>query len=239
MYISETYSTNSLMKQLLARGEWPEGEEILYTDYQTAGRGQVGNTWESEEGKNILLSVLLRRPSIKIEEQFVLSEVFPLAVVEAVESIVGEIGLRIKWPNDIYYGNNKLAGILIENTLSEGQIENAILGIGLDVNQTEWHSDAPNPISLRQITGREWDRQTLIDAIVSRLKKRLEKWNREDLKQAYMLRLFRRDEYANYADSNGMFKAAIRDIDEFGQLVLEDEKGIRRTYGFKEIKYIL
>lgn len=245
MFIRETYSTNSLLKAFIAE-EFTTASELLHeplpylrTDYQTAGRGQVGNTWESERGKNILMSVLLREPAIAVEQQFVLSEVFPLAVVEGVEQVTGAIGLTIKWPNDIYAGDKKLAGILIENTLAEGKIAWSILGLGLNVNQTVWQGSAPNPVSLRVLTGREWDVDELTQAILQRLKERMETIDPAALRRDYEARLYRREGWHRYRDEQGELEARIADIDDYGRLVLELRSGEKRTYHFKEVAYIL
>lgn len=243
MHIKETYSTNTLLKEALASPmKWTElmREPLphIRTDYQTAGRGQMGNSWESERGKNILLSILIQKPDIRVEEQFVLSMLFPLAVIEAVEQMTGLKGLKIKWSNDIYFEESKLAGILIENSLNAGLIQSAILGIGLNVNQTEWHSDAPNPISLKQITGRDWDVQLLTDSILNNLSQRLRNIDKIELKQSYLQHLLRYGEWKRFADFNGEFEAQIVDVDSFGRLVLNDRNGKTRVYNFKEIKYL-
>ena len=152
MKINETHSTNSLLKELLAKGEWPEGEGFLYAGYQTAGRGQTGNSWESEADKNLYF--------------------LNIAVGVAIYRTVGELGiseLGIKWPNDIYWQDKKLAGILLENAIIGNEIKYAIAGIGLNVNQTEFHSDAPNPISLKQITGRDYDIDSLMNALLEQV----------------------------------------------------------------------
>lgn len=239
MFISETYSTNTLLKQRVAAGEQIPDLSFIRTDYQTAGRGQAGNSWESERGKNILMSILLKEPAIPAEKQFLLSELFPLAVIEAVEAIGGPLDIKVKWPNDIYVGNRKLAGILIENSLSSGRIDYAILGIGLNVNQTEWVSDAPNPVSLKMLTGHEWDVEKLTDSIMDRLRDRLEHVDDHLLHEQYMARLFRREGYHPYRNKEGDFWARIADVDAFGRLILEMQNGEKRTYLLKQVQYLL
>lgn len=239
MFISETYSTNTLLKQRVAAGEQIPDLSFIRTDYQTAGRGQAGNTWESERGKNILMSILLNKPAIPAEKQFLLSELFPLAVIEAVEAMGGPLDMEVKWPNDIYVGNRKLAGILIENSLSSGRIDYAILGIGLNVNQTEWVSDAPNPVSLKMLTGREWDVEKLTDSIMDRLRDRLEHVDDKILHEQYMARLFRREGYHPYRNKEGDFWARIADVDAFGRLILEMQNGEKRTCLLKQVQYLL
>ena len=150
MYISSTNSTNTLLKELLAKGEWKDNERFIRAGYQTAGRGQTGNGWESEEGKNLLCSVLVESRKIKDKRPFYLNMAVSVAVHRVIKSFVFERSglcslseaLSIKWPNDIYWQDKKIAGILIENAIIGNELKYSIAGIGLNVNQTEFKSDA-------------------------------------------------------------------------------------------------
>ena len=240
MYIARTYSTNSLMREMIAKGEWPENERYLYAGFQTAGRGQAGNGWESEEGKNLLCSVML--PPRK--------NLFELncAVSVAVQRLLGE-DFTIKWPNDIYWKNRKVAGILIENAIIGNEVKYSIAGIGLNVNQTEWRSDAPNPISLKQITGQHYDIHALMPLLYAGIEKALH----EDVREEYKAHLYRREGYWPFVerevtneptmnakhDANGIFRAKIEDILPTGQIVLRDDKEQQRIYHFKQIRYVV
>ena len=226
MYIKSTNSTNSLMKELLAKGEWPEGEYFVYAGYQTAGRGQTGNSWESEADKNLLCSILL--PPDK--DLYFLN----IAVGVAILRVIGE-DFTIKWPNDIYWKDKKIAGILVENAILGNEVKYSIAGIGLNVNQTEFVSDAPNPISLKQITGKEYD----IDALMQEVYAKVQETLNEDVWEEYKNHLYRRDGFWKYEDQNGIFEARIIDVLPTGEIVLCDRNGQNRTYGFKQIKYIL
>jgi len=226
MYIKSTNSTNSLMKEMLAKGEWPEGEYFVYAGYQTAGRGQTGNSWESEADKNLLCSILL--PPDK--DLYFLN----IAVGVAILRVIGE-DFTIKWPNDIYYGDKKVAGILVENAILGNEVKYSIAGIGLNVNQTTFVSDAPNPISLKQITGQEYD----IDALMQKVYAMVQETLNEDVWEEYKNHLYRRDGFWKYEDQNGIFEARIIDVLPTGEIVLCDRNGQNRTYGFKQIKYIL
>lgn len=226
MYIKSTNSTNSLMKEMLAKGEWPEGEYFVYAGYQTAGRGQTGNSWESEADKNLLCSILL--PPDK--DLYFLN----IAVGVAILRVIGE-DFTIKWPNDIYYGDKKVAGILVENAILGNEVKYSIAGIGLNVNQTTFVSDAPNPISLKQITGKEYD----IDALIQKVYAKVQETLNEDVWEEYKNHLYRRDGFWKYEDKNGIFEARIIDVLPTGEIVLCDRNGQNRTYGFKQIKYIL
>lgn len=229
MYISSTNSTNSLVKEMLAKGEWPHTERYLYAGYQTAGRGQTGNGWESEANKNVLCSILL--PPNK--NLYFLN----IAVSVAIIRLLGG-QYTIKWPNDIYYNDKKLAGILLENAIVGSEIKYSIAGIGLNVNQTEFVSDAPNPVSLKQITGKEYNidqwMKDLFEAINSVLNE-----PEELVWSEYKTHLYRREGYWPFEDQKGRFEAHIEDVLPTGEIVLRDKNGQIHQYGFKQIKYIL
>lgn len=226
MYIKSTNSTNTLLKEMLAKGEWPENERFLYAGYQTAGRGQTGNGWESEACKNLLCSILL--PPTK--NLYFLN----IAVSVALLRVIGE-DFTIKWPNDIYWNDKKLAGILLENAIVGSEVKYSIAGIGLNVNQTVFVSDAPNPVSLKQITGQEHD----IDKLMERLMVEIDQVLNEDVWPYYKAHLYRREGYWPYEDANGRFEARIEDVLPTGEIVLKDPEGKERIYHFKQIRYIL
>lgn len=223
MYIKTTHSTNTLLKELIAKGQEPT---FIYAGYQTAGRGQTGNSWESEEGKNLLCSILL--PPDK--NLYFLN----IAVGVAILRLLGE-DFTIKWPNDIYYGDKKVAGILVENAIIGNEVKYSIAGIGLNVNQTAFRSNAPNPVSLKQITGKEYD----IDALMQRLYEAIQAVLKEDVWSEYKDHLYRREGFWPFEDKNGVFEARIEDVLPTGEIVLCDKSGQTRQYGFKQIKYII
>ena len=229
MYISSTNSTNSLAKEMLAKGEWPQGEHFLYAGYQTAGRGQTGNSWESEEGKNLLCSILL--PPNK--NLYFLNIAVSVAVIRLLDE-----QLTIKWPNDIYWKDKKLAGILLENAIIGNEVKYAIAGIGLNVNQTKFVSNAPNPVSLKQITGKEYDIDKLMKDLFEAVNTVLNE-PEEVIWSEYKSHLYRREGYWRFEDKNGVFEAHIEDVLPTGEIVLSDKNGQVHQYGFKQIKYIL
>ena len=226
MYIKSTNSTNTLLKELLAKGEWSEGERFIRAGYQTAGRGQTGNGWESEAVKNLLCSILLP-PTNNLY-------FLKIAVSVALLRVIGE-DFTIKWPNDIYYGDKKLAGILLENAIVGSEVKYSIAGIGLNVNQTVFVSDAPNPVSLKQITGKEHD----IDKLMERLMEEIDQVLNEDVWPYYKAHLYRRKGFWPYEDANGRFEARIEDVLPTGEIVLRDKQGNQRKYHFKQVRYIL
>ena len=247
MYISTTYSTNTLLKELLAKGEWPEGERYLYTGFQTAGRGQAGNGWESEEGKNLLCSVLVESRKSKVERPFYLN----VLVSVAVQRLLGE-GFTIKWPNDIYWGDKKVAGILIENAILGNEVKYSIAGIGLNVNQTTFLSSAPNPISLKQISGKETDIDALMQALMAQIEA-LEAMDEAQVWAYYREHLYRREGFWPFVErevstaptmnadrkTEGVFLAKIENVRTNGEIELRDQAGNLRTYHFKQVRYVL
>ena len=228
MYISSTNSTNTLMRELLAKGEWPEEEQFLYAGYQTAGRGQTGNGWESEPDKNLICSILLPNKNLYF---------LNIAVSVAIIRLIGE-PFTIKWPNDIYYRDKKLAGILLENAIVGSIVKYSIAGVGLNVNQTKFTSDAPNPVSLKQITGKTYDIDQLMKDLFEEVKAVLNE-PEERIWSNYKDHLYRREGWYTYEDQNGRFEARIIDVLPTGEIVLKDKQGNERIYHFKQIRYVL
>lgn len=235
-------STNSTLAAM-ARTE-PHGT-VVTVDNQTAGRGQRGNTWESEPGKNITMSMLLKPQHIEASDQFVISEAVSMALVDLLNEHITNHDIAVKWPNDIYVDNKKICGILIENSVCAGRIEHSIAGIGLNINQMHFISDAPNPISMIHFSGREHD----VDEILAQLSQKLLDYcdrydapsGREDLHALYIKHLWRRDGFFPYIDatSGEAFEACITDVETNGLLHLTDIFGHERIYAFKEVVAVL
>ena len=223
MYIASTNSTNTLLKELIAKGQEPR---FIYAGYQTAGRGQTGNSWESEANKNLLCSILLP-PDKNVH-------FLNIAVGVALLQVIGE-DFTIKWPNDIYWKDKKVAGILVENAIVGSEVKYSIAGIGLNVNQTEYVSDAPNPISLKQIYGTDFDIDELMQKLYAEAQRTLE----EDVWAEYKAHLYRREGYWPYEDKNGIFEACIEDVLPTGEIVLRDKNNKKRIYHFKQVRYVL
>lgn len=240
--IEETDSTNRFLH------DYPQVKDVLMTvavaDYQTAGRGQGTNCWESEAGKNLTFSIKVFPLGLRASRQFVMLEAEALAVAEALSAYTD--GITIKWPNDIYWREKKICGILIENDLNGSQIARSISGIGLNINQTRFVSDAPNPISLRQITGQEHDRLAILEEVMQRMMTAFRQAETEDyesysetIANRYQRVLFRREGYHSYVDAQGCFMARLLRVESDGRFVLEDEQGAVREYLFKEVQYLL
>ena len=236
-------STNTYLRELKG-GDPAYDYEVAVADFQTAGRGQKGNTWESEQGKNLLFSILAHPRNIKVRDQFYLSEAIALAVSDAVIAVIGPEfagGVSVKWSNDVYWKDFKMAGILIENTLQGDCILDTVAGVGLDVNQEVFLSDAPNPISLKNITGRNFDRDALLTDIVERFIGYMERaeQDRADVDRMYRERLYRREGYHPFRDAAGEFEACIEGIRPDGCLMLLTSGGEHRVYEFKQVQFIL
>ena len=250
MYISSTDSTNTLMKELLAKGEWREGERFLYTAFQTAGRGQAGNGWESEEGKNLLCSILLP-PRANLFELNVITSVAVHRMINCQLSIVNS-QLTIKWPNDIYYGDKKIAGILVENAILGSEVTYSIAGIGLNVNQTTFLSSAPNPVSLKLISGKETDIDALMQALMAQIEA-LEATDEAQVWAYYRDHLYRREGFWPFVErevstaptmnaekgAEGIFLAKIENVRTNGEIELRDQAGNLRIYHFKQVRYVI
>ena len=239
--VNQTASTNTYLSRLAAT---LPGGTVIYTPSQTAGRGQKGNSWESEDGKNLTFSLLLKRPPVKARDQFYLSEAAALAVVEALTATAGD-GFTVKWPNDVYWQDKKVCGMLIENSLNGSDIAHSIVGIGINVNQERFLSDAPNPVSLINITGREHDLEALLRQVCTRIEELVESLSddsaRIDLHNRYMAALYRNDgkEYPFEDASGHRFMASIAGISPDGTLTLRHENGTLHSYLFKEVKHII
>ena len=228
IHIEETDSTNRWLK---AHGE---GTMVVVADYQTAGKGCGTNSWESERGKNLTFSMLIHPTDIPASQQFRITEVVSVALCEVLEQYIGDVS--IKWPNDIYMGDKKICGVLIENRLQGNVIVDSIIGIGLNVNQTEFVSDAPNPVSLRQLLGREIDREALLHDFLETLETVS---SSETTYSAYRNKLFRLGKQAVFSDETGRFEGTILDVETDGRLLIKDLAGQERRYAFKEVQFVI
>jgi BirA family biotin operon repressor/biotin-[acetyl-CoA-carboxylase] ligase len=231
-----TLSTNSHLRELLKQRRLNECSVVI-THSQTQGKGQPGNTWESEPGKNLTFSMVLYPTQIKASQQFILSKCISVAIAEVLSAILPRV--TIKWPNDLYCGNKKIGGILIENTLQGTIIEQCIAGIGLNVNQEVFHSDAPNPISIKGITGHETDLLELFKEIFESLLTHYEKISLPgNLHDRYLQYLYRREGWFSYRDVHGPFEACFESIEPAGHLILRRRNGSLSRYAFKEVAFI-
>lgn len=235
-------STNDYLSALCKQGKANEFYTVL-AEEQTSGKGQRGNKWESEPGKNLTLSLVLYPTTLEANKQFDLSMLVAVSIVDALTDYTE--GFSIKWPNDIYWKDQKICGILIENELEGKYMSQSIIGIGLNINQEHFHSSAPNPVSLYQIIGKEINREEIfgkiIHAILSGYKalENAQHETSEALHRLYMEFLYRKNGFHPYRDKEGDFLAEIYDIGRDGCLYLKDTQNVVRKYAFKEIVYVL
>ena len=235
--LEEIDSTNRYLKNYREEGD--EEMIVAVADYQAAGKGQGTHTWESEKGKNLLFSIKVYPHWIPVRRQFVLSMAGALAVKDALDSYVENITL--KWPNDVYWNDKKISGTLIENTIGSKGIKSCVFGIGLNVNQLVFHSDAPNPVSLAQILGHEVDRDEVLKKILDGFEKYYELLRRADYMDVsgiYHLSLYRRKGFHPYRDADGEFEGALVEVEDDGHLILHDRQGRIRSYAFGEISIV-
>ncbi len=236
-FVKQTGSTNNDMKARTDIATLPN-LFTLCTFCQTAGRGQQGNKWESEPDKNISFTTIIRYPEISAPALWIVSEICAIAVAQTLSDSYN-INAQVKWPNDIYVGDKKICGILIENVILGEQVVCSLAGIGLNINQTIFRSDAPNPVSMKQLTGIEYDKEEVLKLILANIKKLLTIAPAE-LKKQYMLLLYRHEEVWKWrrVQNNQTFDAEIVDIDTFGRLILKKQDGQTETFAFKQIQYI-
>ena len=223
--------------------------QLVTTDYQTHGHGQVNTVWESARGENLLFSFLFRPEHIAAAEQFFLSEIACLAVAHTLDAYTE--GISVKWPNDVYHHDRKICGMLLRHTLSGAQISATLVGIGLNLNQKQFVGDAPNPVSLRQIIGRPVDREEVLCRFAHHFDRLLRAVTppdpderlaqRQRLHHEYLRRLYHRDGAHDYVDtaSGETFSAHIIDVAPTGQLTLRTTDDRLRHYYFKEVRFVV
>ncbi len=238
-YFKEIDSTNRYAEDLVNNNRIDDGSVVL-TDFQTQGRGVEQNIWESENKKNLLLSIILYPVFLAPEKQFALNKVISLAVCETVKEFVNQNHVTIKWPNDIYVGRKKIAGILSKNMISGNYIQSSIIGVGLNVNQMVFGADIPNPVSLKMITGKSFTRTKV-------LKKLLERFNHfynllverktKIIDKKYLAKLMNYNSEALYRSGDSVFAAKITGVSKFGQLQM-DSGGKNLQFEMKEIEFL-
>lgn len=213
---------------------------VVVAGYQNAGRGQGQNKWESERDKNLLFSVKTPISDIPANRQFLLSMAGALAVKDVLDCYSD--GFTLKWPNDIYWHDSKISGTIIDTSISGKVISQCIYGVGINVNQRIFMSDAPNPVSLYNVIGRETNLNHILDKFLLQLQHRLDALadgRYDDISREYLTCLYRRSGYYEYEDCKGRFSAEIKDILHNGHLLLHDSDGNDRDYELKEVKFII
>lgn len=220
-----------------------QGDEplvVVTAQHQTDGRGQGGNHWEDSRGQNLLFSIRVQPTQVPIDHQFVIAMADALALHQALSHYAD--GFALKWPNDIYWHDRKLSGTLIETAINHGRMARMILGTGINVNQQRFLSDAPNPVSLSQITGRKENVDQLLQRVLQAFEtcyRRVLEADYEGIAAHYHAALYRCEGLYPYRDAQGEFMARIEHVGFDGRLHLRDIHGKPRCYAFKEVEFIL
>jgi BirA family transcriptional regulator, biotin operon repressor / biotin---[acetyl-CoA-carboxylase] ligase len=230
-------STNNYAASQLLTKRLQEGI-VFVADSQVDGRGQASNTWESEPDKNLTFSILLYPDFLEIGWQFELSKAISLGVADFLKEKTDQVS--IKWPNDIYIGKGKVAGILIENSIKTNKISSCIVGIGLNVNQRVFTSNAPNPVSLSLVTQKVYDLEESLSDLCPKIDERYQQLRSRKLGQIdedYTQMLYQRGRWSPYSDENGEFEGRILGVDQIGRLMIETRAGKINKYHFKEVVF--
>ena len=237
--LQEVDSTNNYANRLIATDSAVEGAVVL-AHYQINGKGLAENYWHSEAGKNILASFILFPSFLPAEKQFYLSKITSLALLNYLQNEIGKAS--IKWPNDLYVHDKKIAGILIENSVKGNNLSSAVLGMGININQIHFPDELPNPVSIKQITGLTYNITEQLQKLTKHLfnwYEKLKSYQLKEIDEAYFNNLYGLNNWCWYKKNDHAFKARISGINDFGHLVLEDESGNLNAYQFKEIELVL
>lgn len=241
MFTEEIDSTNQWMQSRIKAGE-SISNLVLCADYQTSGKGLGENHWHSEKGKNLLFSLGLDAGFIAASAQFLITQIIALAVVDELSVLTQEKDFRIKWPNDIFYQEKKLGGVLISNTIRNGQLDESVIGVGLNVNQANFPEWIPRPVSLRQIVDKEFDLQEILKGILKCFSHWVDQAKSMEgigiINNEYHQNLFRTGEWHLYEINGEIAELRIKGIGEFGMLVMETREGKTIHCDFKTIRFL-
>ena len=237
IYLPTCHSTNDFALNILAKEDVPEGT-IVITDNQMAGKGQRGNKWETEPGKNLTLSLVLNPCFLAMDAQFSLNIFTSLAVYETLTHF-SDKKVSIKWPNDIYCDNKKICGILIQNIIKGTRFSRSIVGIGLNINQIDFEEKKATSLALLEDC--VFDRLSVFSVLLRKLEffyLQLKNAEYTSLKSRYLSVLYRLNEEHLFQDQNTTkFKGIIREVENSGKIVLE-VNGKFRSFYFKELSFI-
>lgn len=236
VYMPSCHSTNDVASDLLKKQEIEEGT-IVITNHQTSGRGQQGNHWEADAGKNITFSLVLKPKALFVVDHFVLNVIISLGVADLVQNILS-IGVKVKWPNDVYCNGGKICGILIKNTVKGQVLENSIVGIGLNVNQQ--HFSYSRATSLSLLSGNTtYDLSQILESLILSIEKRYFQWKNdvESLWDDYFMNMYWYEEVRTYKADGEYFTGIIKGVTKTGRLIVEQENEIR-MFDFKTIEFV-
>jgi len=235
VFVPECHSTNTLATEMSQKGNPEEGTVIITAD-QTLGKGQKGNAWLSEPGKNLTFSIIIKPTYLPIRDQFYLTMITSLALKDFLSSVLLP-KVEIKWPNDIMVEKKKIAGILIENQIQGNSFTHVVVGVGLNVNQVSFHLQRAT--SMKMIALKDFDLNDVLDQLCIRFEHwymQLKEGNKAEIKSTYLDSLFGRGQRLPFKDKEGSFTGTIEGIDDTGRLITNSEKGIR-NFEIKEIQW--
>ena len=242
-------STNQYLQNLLNEGV-DIANNIVVTDFQTSGKGQGKNVWQSEDGKNLLFSIALDMNFLKAENQFLLTQIVSVTMIDVLKKYLPEESLFIKWPNDIYFKDKKIAGILIKNEIKGMMMGTSIIGIGLNINQTSFDESLPNPISMKMITGNDYDLEAILIEICETLLSTANSQqptansqqpttnSQQPTANNYTDKLYRYKQWASYEHEGAVKEMMIIGYDQFGRLILKEKNDREVVCDLKEISFV-
>ena len=238
--LKEVDSTNNFLKELVSNSKPVIEGTVIMAENQYAGRGQQQNGWFAEPGKNLTFSILLKPHFLPVTEQFDLIRAVSMGVFDALEPLLGN-GLKVKWPNDIYYQDRKLGGMLIENMIQGGQIKSAIIGIGMNINQENFAPGLANPVSLKQILHKDYDLRSILSDICTHIEGwylKLKAGKINDLRNIYLSRLYWLNEEKTFRTKTGVINGTIKNVCYNGLLVVQNNNGEELEFSLKEIEFV-
>jgi BirA family biotin operon repressor/biotin-[acetyl-CoA-carboxylase] ligase len=237
--IDETESTNNWISDNITGQKLTSGT-VVSTQWQSKGRGQAGNSWVSNKAENLLISILFEPLQLHASKQFSLLEAVSLALTDTLTHYLK--GVCIKWPNDIYVGRKKIAGILIENTLMGENILHSIIGIGLNVNQIEFPQHLPNPTSMALLGNKEFDKHLILKELLNNFTQRfaqLNAGNYDAIHNQYVNSLFALRQNQKFKVDAEIFEAQIETVEPDGELIILKQNGTKASFLFKEIAFVI
>jgi len=236
--VDATESTNTFLKEMCQQNSL-ENFTIVITDEQTNGRGQMHASWQSEKGKNLTFSVLIRIYDLKIDQQFYISKVISLAIYDVLSDLLPS-KISVKWPNDILSANQKICGVLIENSVKKTRINHSIVGIGLNVNQIEFEN-LPNATSMKLVSNTNFDLDVVLQKIIKSIQKYTAILNANDfdlIDSLYLNHLYKFNKPSMFKNPSGKFMGKIVGVSLQGKLQVELENETIREFDLKRIEFV-
>jgi len=233
-------STNDYLRNLMDEEELPDGT-IVISAVQHRGKGYGQNVWISEKGQNLTFSILLYPTFLTSDNQFLISKAISLGIADYLRNYLDDV--KIKWPNDIFIGNKKICGILIENDLIGKQMKASLIGVGLNINQRVFPRRLPNPVSLSMLTGKKYALKEELNKLLNCLDHRYQMLMRNmgigKIHSDYHEMLFRINQKTRFKKDGQEFVCRIIGVNDYGQLILEDTNGKTKEFNFKEVEFVL